>query len=146
LKRIVRKREALAERHGKRVPLALKVAPDLRDEDIRDIADAVRRHRIEAVIATNTSLSRTGVAGLEHWEETGGLSGAPVRSLATEVLGKFASRLKGETLLIGAGGILSGEDALEKRRAGASLVQLYTGLIYRGPGLVRECASAFRAK
>jgi dihydroorotate dehydrogenase len=146
LKRIMQKKEALAERHGRRVPLALKVAPDLRDEEIGDIADAVRRYRIDAVIATNTSLSRAGVAGLEHWEESGGLSGAPIRGLATEVLRKFAERLKGETLLIGAGGILSGEDAAEKLRAGASLVQLYTGLIYRGPGLVAECASASLAK
>jgi dihydroorotate dehydrogenase len=146
LKRIMHKKEILTERHGRRVPLALKVAPDLRDEEIADIADAVRRNRIDAVIATNTSLSRAGVTGLEHWEESGGLSGAPIRGLATEVLRKFASRLKGETLLIGAGGILSGEDAAEKLRAGASLVQLYTGLIYRGPDLVAECASAFRAK
>ena len=146
LKRIMHKRETLAERHGRRVPLALKVAPDLRDEEIRDIADAVRRHRVDAVIATNTSLSRAGVAGLEHWEESGGLSGAPIRGLATEILRKFASRLQGEAPLIGAGGILSGEDAAEKLRAGASLVQLYTGLIYRGPGLVSECASASRAK
>jgi dihydroorotate dehydrogenase len=146
LRRIMQKKEILAERHGRRVPLALKVAPDLRDEEIEDIADAVRRNRIDAVIATNTSLSRAGVTGLEHCEEAGGLSGAPIRGLATEVLRKFASRLKGETLLIGAGGILSGEDAAEKLRAGASLVQLYTGLIYRGPGLVAECASAFRAK
>jgi dihydroorotate dehydrogenase len=146
LKKLVDKREALADRHGKRVPLALKVAPDLRDEEIRDIADAVRRHRIDALIATNTSLSRAGVAGLEHWEESGGLSGAPIRSLATEVLRKFSAQLKGEALLIGAGGIASGEDAIGKIRAGASLVQLYTGLIYRGPALVAECASAFRAK
>jgi dihydroorotate dehydrogenase len=146
LKRLMHKKEVLAEQHGKRVPLALKVAPDLRDEEIRDIADAVRRYRIDAVIATNTSLTRTGVTGLEHWEEAGGLSGAPIRGLATEVLRKFASRLQGETLLIGAGGILSGADAAEKLRAGASLVQLYTGLIYRGPGLVAECASAFHAK
>jgi dihydroorotate dehydrogenase len=146
LKRILHKKEILAERHGRRVPLALKVAPDLRDEEIRDIADAVRRYRIDALIATNTSLSRAGVAGLEHGEESGGLSGAPIRSLATEVLRKFAGQLQGETLLIGAGGILSGEDAAEKLRAGASLVQLYTGLIYRGPALVAECASAFHAK
>jgi dihydroorotate dehydrogenase len=144
LEKMAHKRETLAERHGKRVPIALKVAPDLRDEEIQDIADAVRRHRIDALIATNTSLSRAGVAGLEHWEESGGLSGGPIRSLATEVLRKFSDRLKNEVVLIGAGGILSGADALEKIHAGASLVQLYTGLIYRGPALVAECASAFR--
>jgi dihydroorotate dehydrogenase len=146
LSRLSRKRRSLADKHGKLVALALKVAPDLRDEEIRDIADAVRRHRIDAVIATNTSISRAGVAGLQHWEESGGLSGAPIRSLATEVLRKFSDRLKGEALLIGAGGILSREDAAEKIDAGALLVQLYTGLIYRGPGLIAECASAFRAK
>ena len=146
LKKLIHKKEALAERHGKRVPLALKVAPDLRDEEVRDIADAVRRHRIDAVIATNTSLSRTGVGGLDHSDEAGGLSGAPIKELATEALRKFSERLRGEAVLIGAGGILSGEDAAGKIHAGASLVQLYTGLIYRGPGLVAECASAFRAK
>ena len=146
LKKLIHKKEALAERHGKRVPLALKVAPDLRDEEVCDIADAVRRHRIDAVIATNTSVSRTGVAGLDHSDEAGGLSGAPIKELATEALRKFSERLRGEAVLIGAGGILSGEDAAGKIHAGASLVQLYTGLIYRGPGLVAECASAFRAK
>ena len=146
LSRLSLRRQRLSDKHGRLVPLALKIAPDLRDEEIRNISDAVKRHRIDAVIATNTSVSRTGVAGLDHSEEAGGLSGTPIRELATEVLRKFSEQLKGETLLIGAGGIFSGKDAAEKIRAGASLVQLYTGLIYRGPELIAECASAFRAK
>jgi len=146
LERLVSLRTRLAQKHGKRVPLALKIAPDLDDEQIRAIADAVRRHGVEAVIATNTSVSRAGVEGLKHADEAGGLSGAPIRERATAVLAKMKEFLRGEAILIGAGGILSGADAVEKVRAGASLVQLYTGLVYRGPELVAECASACRAK
>jgi dihydroorotate dehydrogenase len=146
LSRLSNKRRMLEQKHGKRVPLALKVAPDLQDEDIRDIADAVRRHRFDAVIATNTTVSREGVESSALAREAGGLSGAPVRAKATSVLRLFNENLKGEIPLIGAGGILSGADAAEKRAAGATLVQLYTGLIYRGPELVAECASALRAK
>ena len=139
-------RTALTQRHSRTVPLVVKVAPDLSVDEIQGIADAVRRHRIDGLIATNTTVSRVGVEGLPHADEAGGLSGAPVREMATRVLAAFAAALKGEVALIGAGGILSGAHALEKFRAGASLVQLYTGLIYRGPDLVSECASAFRAK
>jgi dihydroorotate dehydrogenase len=146
LKRLTALREPLAERYGRRVPLVVKVAPDLGAAEIQAIAGAVRRYGIDGLIATNTSVSRTGVEGLRHANEAGGLSGAPIREMATRVLRDFASALKGETTLIGAGGIMSGADAAEKFRAGASLVQLYTGLIYRGPDLVSECASAFRAK
>jgi dihydroorotate dehydrogenase len=146
LSRLVSLRLRLTQEHGKRVPLALKIAPDLEEVQIRSIADAVRRHRIDAIIATNTSTSREGVEGLRHAVEAGGLSGAPIRRRATAVLETLKASLQGEVALIGAGGILSGADAAEKRAAGASLVQLYTGLIYRGPGLVRECVSAFRAK
>jgi dihydroorotate dehydrogenase len=146
LSRLSSMREKLADQHGKRVPIALKIAPDLDDVQLQAIADAVRRHGVDAVIATNTSVSRAGVEGVEHAEEAGGLSGAPIGERATEVLKKMQSHLKGEAALIGAGGILSGFDAAEKMRAGASLVQLYTGLIYRGPELVAECASACRAR
>ena len=146
LKRLAALREPLAERHGRRVPLAVKVAPDLTPNEIQAIADAIRQHGIDGVIATNTSVSRTGVEGTRHANEAGGLSGAPIRELATHTLRAFAHALKGEATLIGAGGILCGADAAEKLSAGASLVQLYTGLIYRGPELVSECASAFRAK
>jgi dihydroorotate dehydrogenase len=146
LSRLAALKEKLADRHGKRVPLALKVSPDLDVDQIREIADAVKRHRIDALIATNTTLSRDGMEGLPHAAEAGGLSGAPIRDLATRVLKQFSKELKGEATLIGAGGIFSGEDARQKIDAGAALVQLYTGLVYRGPGLVSECVSAFRAK
>ena len=105
----------------------------------------MRRHRIDAVIATNTSVSREGVEGLPHAAEAGGLSGAPIRGRARTTLHRMHSALKGEVALIGAGGILSGSDAAERFAAGAALVQLYTGLIYRGPGLVSECVSAHRS-
>lgn len=144
LGRIAATRERLADQHGRRVPLTLKVAPDLDDTQIADIAAAVRTHRFDAVIATNTSTSRDGVEGLQHATEQGGLSGAPIRVRATRVLAALARALGGEIPLIGAGGILSGADAKEKFAAGASLIQLYTGLIYRGPALVAECAEAAR--
>jgi dihydroorotate dehydrogenase len=146
LTRLSSKRERLANRHGKRIALLLKVSPDLEKEHVTAIAQAVRRHGIEGVIATNTSVSRAGVEGLPHAEEAGGLSGAPIRDRATGVLRMFADELRGEATLVGAGGILAASDTREKIAAGASLVQLYTGLIYRGPDLVSECVSAFRAK
>jgi dihydroorotate dehydrogenase len=146
LNRLTRLREPLAERYGRRVPLVVKVAPDLSPAEIQAIADAVRRHGIDGLIATNTSVSRDGVAGVRHASEAGGLSGAPIRERATGVLRAFAQALRNEVCLIGAGGIMTGTDAAEKFRAGATLVQLYTGLIYRGPRLIAECASAYRAK
>ena len=146
LARLSVRRERLADRHGKRIPLVLKVAPDLETGQIKAIAEAVRRHRIEGVIATNTSVSRDSVEGLPHANEAGGLSGKPLRERATRVLKLLDSELKNEATLIGAGGIFSQSDTREKIAAGASLVQLYTGLVYRGPGLVAECVSAFRAK
>ena len=146
LKRVSALREPLADRYGRRVPLVVKVAPDLNADEIQSIADAVRRHGIEGLIATNTSVSRDGVEGLPHASEAGGLSGAPIKERATQVLRELVFALKGEVTVIGAGGVMSGADAAEKFAAGASLVQLYTGLIYRGPDLVAECVSAFRAK
>jgi dihydroorotate dehydrogenase len=142
---LVETRKKLAQQHRKRVPLVLKIAPDLAPEDIPSIAASVQRHGIEGVIATNTSVSREGVENLPHGSEAGGLSGVPIRRRSTEVLRELSYSLPGITL-IGAGGILSAEDAIEKRAAGASLIQLYTGLVYRGPGLVAECVSAYRAK
>jgi dihydroorotate dehydrogenase len=144
LGRLEAKRTSLVQKHGKHVPIALKVAPDLDDAAIQDIADAVRRHRFDAVIATNTTVSREGVEGLPHSTEAGGLSGLPLRDKATRILKMFQEKLAGEAALIGAGGILSGADARAKRDAGANLVQLYSGLIYRGPGLVPDCVDALR--
>jgi len=145
LDRLSRARERLAQLFGRRVPLALKVAPDLDAAQIESIADAVQRHGIDGVIATNTSLSREGVEGLPHAEEAGGLSGAPICLRSTQVLREFKNKLPNVTC-IGAGGILSGADAAQKFAAGAALVQLYSGLVYRGPELVGECVSAYRAK
>jgi dihydroorotate dehydrogenase len=136
------KREQLREKHGRNVALALKIAPDLDHAAIRDIADAAKRERIDSIVATNTTVERKGVAGYPHAEEQGGLSGAPLRQLATDVIGSLCRELKGEVPVIGVGGIMSGADAVEKLDAGASLVQIYSGLIFRGPGLVNECVSA----
>ena len=135
-------REELAQAHGRRVPLALKIAPDLDVQEIEAIADLLERHGIDAVIATNTTIARDGVATLPHGAEAGGLSGAPVRTKATNVVRELARRLGGRIPVIGVGGIASGDDAREKIAAGASLVQLYTGLIYRGPALVADCVRA----
>jgi dihydroorotate dehydrogenase len=146
LARLAALRARLADRHGRRVPLALKVAPALEPAQVQVVADAVRRHGIDAVIATNTSVSREGVEGLPHAQEAGGLSGAPIRARATATLAALAAALQGEAALVGVGGILRGEHAVEKLAAGATLVQVYTGLIYRGPDLVSECISACRER
>jgi dihydroorotate dehydrogenase len=134
----------LADRHGKYVPIALKIAPDMESEQIEQISRLLMQHHIDGVIATNTTLSREGVENLPHGAETGGLSGAPVRDKSTRVIRLLAEHLHGTLPIIGAGGILNGADALEKINAGASLVQIYSGLIYRGPQLLPECASAIR--
>jgi dihydroorotate dehydrogenase len=139
-----RERERLA-RGGRRVPMAVKIAPDLEPEGIEAIARLLVEHGIDAVIATNTTVSRDGVAGLPHANEAGGLSGAPVRAMSTRVIRALAGLLQGRVPIIGAGGILSAVDAQEKLAAGASLVQVYTGLIYRGPELVREIVDAVAA-
>ena len=134
-----------ADRHGKYVPLVLKIAPDLDDTQIQSIADLLRQHRMDGVVATNTTLSRDGVQGEKNAEETGGLSGAPVFERSTAVLRKLADALAGEVPIIGVGGIMRGDDARAKIKAGASLVQLYTGFIYRGPELIGEAAKAIAA-
>lgn len=128
----------LANIHGKYVPIALKIAPDLELEQINEIADLLKQHHFDGVIATNTTLSRDMVQGMVNTNEAGGLSGAPVREKSTTVIKQLSQRLQGEVPIIGVGGILSGQDAAEKIAAGASLVQLYSGLIYKGPALVRD--------
>jgi dihydroorotate dehydrogenase len=129
----------LADEHGRYVPLALKIAPDLTTEQLDGIAELLLAHRIDAVVATNTTVSREGVEGLAHDEETGGLSGAPLTARSTQVVRHLAAKLKRRIPIIGVGGIMRAEDAAQKLAAGASLVQLYTGLIYAGPRLVRDC-------
>ena len=137
-----RARQELAQRHGRAVPLALKIAPDLDDDELPRIADALVAHEVDAVIATNTTTARDAVAGLPHAQEAGGLSGAPLEARSTQVVGLLARRLKGAIPVIGVGGVMSGGDAVAKIAAGAALVQLYTGIVYRGPALVGECRRA----
>ncbi len=136
------RQNALADQHGKYVPLALKIAPDLETGQIIDIADALRRHRIDAVIATNTTLGREGVESSPLAAEAGGLSGGPLFEKSTAVIRSLARALAGELPIIAAGGITSGVRAQAKIEAGAALVQIYSGLIYRGPQLVAECIAA----
>jgi dihydroorotate dehydrogenase len=137
-------RKRLSDRYGVRKPLFLKIAPDLDQNDIHLIADLLMEFNIDAVIATNTTISREAVTGMQYGEETGGLSGAPVRIASNIVIRALKARLGDQLPIIGVGGILSGADAREKIMAGASLVQLYSGLIYKGPDLVNECAKAIR--
>ena len=137
-------RKRLSDRYGVRKPLFLKIAPDLDHSDINLIADLLLEFGIDAVIATNTTISRDAVKGMEFGEEAGGLSGAPVRNASNIVIKALKARLGNQLPIIGVGGIMSGADAREKIMTGASLVQLYSGLIYRGPDLVHECATALR--
>lgn len=137
-------RETLTARYGARRPILVKIAPDIDDEGLIGIADAARRHGIDGLIATNTTVSREAVAGLAHAHEVGGLSGAPLLNASNAIVARLRERVGPDFPLIGVGGIQSGADAVSKRAAGADLVQLYTGLIYRGPALVGECARALR--
>ncbi|QBQ16028.1 quinone-dependent dihydroorotate dehydrogenase [Acinetobacter haemolyticus] len=132
----------LSQQYNHYVPLVLKVAPDLTTEDIQFIANQLLSFKIDGLIVTNTTLGREGVENLAHGDEAGGLSGAPVFAKSTECLRQFSKILKGKIPLIGVGGILSGEEAVAKQLAGASLVQVYSGLIYTGPKLVKDCVSA----
>jgi dihydroorotate dehydrogenase len=136
---------ALAEKHGRRVPLVVKIAPDLDRSAIEGIARLLVRHRIDGVIATNTTLGRDGVIDEEQADQAGGLSGKPLRDKSTAVIRTLAKALDGALPIIGVGGIFSGADAHDKIDAGAMLVQIYTGLIYRGPALVAECVKALAA-
>lgn len=139
---IVGERDRLAQAHGRRVPLAVKVAPDLDAAALTDTARLLARSGVDGVIAANTTLSREGVTGLAHATEAGGLSGAPLRTRAMAALKTLVKALDGALPVIAVGGILSGDDARARIDAGASLVQVYTGLIYRGPELVAECVRA----
>lgn len=134
-------REQLSVQHGKRVPLALKIAPDLDEQAMDDMSACLLTHRVDGLIVGNTTLSRPGLEQQPVARETGGLSGKPLMPLATHVLRNMQTRLKGEIPLIGVGGILTAEDAAEKFNAGARLVQIYSGFIYRGPALIREIAA-----
>jgi len=140
---VAQERMVLAGSYGRRVPLALKIAPDLDSTQIAVIADLVRTYEIDAVIATNTTIDRAGVAASPRASESGGLSGAPLAHRSTEVIRQLVAALGGKVPVIGVGGIMTPADARSKAAAGASLVQLYTGLIYSGPELVAQCIDAF---
>ena len=146
LRPLQEKRQELADQYGRNVPLAVKIAPDLGTEEIDVIADALVRYRIDGVIATNTTLSREAVLGLPHANEAGGLSGPPVHQLSLAVISRLRQRLGDSIAIIGVGGIQSGKEAQEKIDAGADAVQLYTGLIYRGPALIGECVDYLSAR
>ena len=135
----------LAQAHGKYTPLVVKIAPDLAPADLDRIAGTLVALTIDGVIATNTTADRSAVAALPHGNESGGLSGAPLKERSTAAIRRLAKALDGALPIIGVGGIMSGEDAREKVAAGATLVQVYTGLIYRGPELVAEIAEALRS-
>jgi len=135
---------ALADKHQKRVPVFLKIAPDLDDEQIAVIAASLIKHQMDGVIATNTTLSRDAVKGMQHGDEAGGLSGAPVLAGSNRVIRLLRQHLGAQFPIIGVGGILSAYDAVSKIEAGADVVQIYTGLIYKGPALVHEVAKALR--
>lgn len=128
----------LSTQNNRYVPVAVKIAPDMNDEEVREVADALVQHEIDAVIATNTTIARDGVEQSVFASEAGGLSGAPVREKSTKVISTLANHLQGRIPIIGVGGILTAADAQEKLDAGASLVQIYSGFIYRGPGLIAD--------
>jgi dihydroorotate dehydrogenase len=141
---LVEVRERLAAKHGKSKPLLLKIAPDLGETELDGIAEVALSTRIDGVICTNTTVDRSVIRGAPYAEETGGLSGKPLFKKATSILGAMNQRLNGRIPTIGVGGILAGDDAAGKIAAGASLVQFYSGMIYRGPALIGDCVEALR--
>ena len=145
LEALRQRQEDLAVVHGKRVPLAIKIAPDMTDEETVDVARALLDTGMDAVIATNTTLSREGVEGLQYADEAGGLSGAPVRDKSTHTVRVLAGELQGRLPIIAVGGITEGQHAADKIAAGASLVQIYSGFIYQGPALIRQAVDAIAA-
>ena len=138
------RREQLTTQHGKRVPVFVKIAPDLVEAQVEAIAAALQRHGMDGVVATNTTLSREAVKGLAHAEEAGGLSGAPVLAASNRVISQLRAALGKSFPIIGVGGVMSAADAVAKISAGADVVQIYTGLIYQGPRLVRQAAVAIK--
>ena len=141
---VAQRREELAQQQGKRVPIFVKIAPDLTPEQVQVIAATLQRHGIDGVIATNTTISREAVQGLPHADEAGGLSGAPVLEASNRVIGQLRQALGKDFPIIGVGGILSAADAVSKIHAGADVVQLYSGLVYTGPELVTQAAQALK--
>lgn len=140
LRALIKERDLYSDLQKNYVPLVVKVAPDLTDEDIVSMADVIRTERADAVIATNTSVQRDVIKGSSYENEPGGLSGKPLTAISTEIIKKFYAELKDEVPIIGCGGVMSVQDAKDKIAAGAKLIQLYSGLIYAGPGLIRATA------
>ncbi|MFN3436879.1 MAG: quinone-dependent dihydroorotate dehydrogenase [Acidovorax sp.] len=141
---IAQRRETLAVQHARRVPVFVKIAPDLDETQVSVIAATLQRHGMDGVIATNTTISRVAVQGMRYAEETGGLSGAPVLEASNQVIRQLRAALGSRFPIIGVGGIMSADDAVSKIRAGADVVQIYTGLIYEGPALVAKAAKAIK--
>jgi dihydroorotate dehydrogenase len=144
LSAIAARRKLLIKTHKKQVPVFVKIAPDLDEAQVKIIAATLLRHKMDGVIATNTTLSRDAVKGMRHAEEAGGLSGAPVLEMSNRVITQLRSALGKDFPIIGVGGILSAADAVSKIKAGADVVQIYTGLIYKGPDLVRDSAALIK--
>ena len=144
LSAIAAKRKILVKTHAKKVPIFVKIAPDLDEAQVNVIAAMLLRHKMDGVIATNTTLSREAVKGLPHCDEAGGLSGAPVLAASNRVISQLRTALGKNFPIIGVGGILSAADAVCKIEAGADVVQIYTGLIYKGPDLVRDAAALIK--
>lgn len=142
---IKQKQEQLTLQHHRRVPIAVKIAPDMSEQELDEVADKLLEHKVDGVIATNTTIGREGVESSRYRDEAGGLSGAPVRLKSTDTIRHLALKFKGEIPIIGVGGIMDGDAALEKMTAGASLVQLYSGFIYRGPELISESVERIRS-
>ena len=140
--KLVNELKALNEESGGSVPLTVKIAPDLDADEIKQMADTLVASGVDGIIATNTTLERKAVEGMQHGSEQGGLSGAPVREQSTKVIQILSEHLKGELPIIGVGGIETAEHAKEKVDAGADLVQIYTGFIYRGPAMISKIAKA----
>jgi dihydroorotate dehydrogenase len=144
LAQLQERRQDLIKRHGRTVPMFVKIAPDLDETQVGVIAATLQKNEIDGVIATNTTISREAVKGLPHAEETGGLSGAPVLEASNQVIRQLRAALGPRYPIIGVGGVMSAADARSKCDAGADLVQIYTGLIYQGPELVKACAQALK--
>ena len=141
---IAKRRDKLVKQHGKHVPIFVKIAPDLDEAQVDVIAATLKRHAMDGVLATNTTLARDAVKGMRHAEEAGGLSGSPVLAASNRVIRQLRAALGQGYPIIGVGGIMSGADAVSKIEAGADVVQIYTGLIYKGPELVKDAANALK--
>ncbi len=144
LSAIAKRRDNLVKQHRKRVPIFVKIAPDLDEAQVEVIATTLKRHEMDGVVATNTTLSRDAVKGMRHAEEAGGLSGSPVLEASNRVISQLRTVLGKDFPIIGVGGVMSALDAVSKIKAGADVVQIYTGLIYKGPELVTQAAQAMK--